>query len=44
MNIKPYTVDTHFKNALVKLNLNQRKELALFAEEFISKISRLMEK
>ena len=34
MKIDPYTVDTHFKDALSKLNLNHRKELAIFAYDF----------
>jgi DNA-binding NarL/FixJ family response regulator len=42
MNIKAYTVDTHFKKALYKLNLKHRKELALFSEEFKSKIEKFI--
>jgi len=34
MQVEPYTIDSHFKNILSKLNLNNRKELAIFAQDF----------
>ena len=42
MNISPSTVDTHFSKILDKLNLSQRKEIALFAKEFKSKLEHLL--
>lgn len=40
MQIHHTTVDTHFKNTLAKLQLKNRKELALFAEEFKPEIQK----
>jgi len=40
MEIKHTTVDTHFKNILAKLQLKNRKELALFAAEFWDEIEK----
>lgn len=34
MNVKPYTIDTYFKNILSKLQLKHRQELSLFSLEF----------
>lgn len=34
MSISPHTVDSHFKHILEKLNLKNRKEVALFSMEF----------
>jgi len=42
MGISPATVDTHIKNTLLKLQLNNRKELALFASEFSEEIEKLI--
>lgn len=44
MQIHHTTVDTHFRNLLAKLQLNHRKELALFAEEFGDEIKKMMDK
>lgn len=34
LGIEAYTIDSHFKNTLSKLNLSNRKELAIFALDF----------
>ncbi len=41
MRIHHTTVDTHIRNALSKLKLANRKELALFAEEFADEIKNI---
>ena len=42
MRITPSTVDSHFSKILDKLKLSQRKELALFAEEFKDELEQLL--
>jgi len=38
LGIKPYTLDSHLKNIYAKLNLNSKKELAIFALDFQNQI------
>lgn len=44
MDISPATVDKHFKNIINKLNLQHRKELTLFYEEFQNEIQEYVKK
>jgi len=40
LGIEPYTIDTHFKNALSKLCLTNRKELIFFALDFKTELKK----
>jgi DNA-binding NarL/FixJ family response regulator len=42
MNIEPYTIDSHFKSILHKLNLTNRKELAMFAYDYKERLEKAL--
>lgn len=42
MHVKPYTIDSYFKNVLSKLNLKSRQELSMFSLEFEDEIKNFL--
>ena len=39
LKVEPYTIDSHFKHIMSKLNLGSRKEVALFAMDYQKELS-----